>query len=227
AHERLQQRLPLLHHAQPRLHQALLPGERRLQPRAVRARDDGDLLQGAHPAGLRRAHGARHEQPVPRTPRRREDRTRPDLAADARTGGMMTEPQPEYVWAHPETRPRRGRAWLIVALAVVAVAIAAAVFLLFLQPGAPLAQPTPTSSASPSASPSTSPSAAASDGPTATASPEPTFISTPPPAPDPDLATFRERVSPVLADARRGFQIAAESDAQEAAETIGFLQDDA
>lgn len=139
----------------------------------------------------------------------------------------MTEPQPEYVWAHPETRPRRGRAWLIVALAVVAVAIAAAVFLLFLQPGAPLAQPTPTSSASPSASPSTSPSAAASDGPTATASPEPTFISTPPPAPDPDLATFRERVSPVLADARRGFQIAAESDAQEAAETIGFLQDDA
>lgn len=139
----------------------------------------------------------------------------------------MTEPQPEYVWAHPETGPRRGRAWLIVILAIAAVAIAVAVFWLFLRPGAPLAQPTPTSTASPSASPAVSPTASPSDGPAATGTPEPTAVSTPPPAPDPDLATFRDRVSPVLADARRGFQIAADSDAQEAAQTIGFLQDDA
>ena len=35
-HERLEQRVPVLHHAQPRPHQAVLPLARRLQPGAVR-----------------------------------------------------------------------------------------------------------------------------------------------------------------------------------------------
>ena len=60
----------------------------------------------------------------------------------------MSEQQPEYVWAYPEEKPKRGRTWLIVGLAVAAVVIAVLVFWLFLRPGAPLASATATPSAS-------------------------------------------------------------------------------
>ena len=44
---------------------------------------------------------------------------------------------------------------------------------------------------------------------------------------DPSVATFREKVAPVLGDAQTGLRFAAESDAQEAAQNVGFLQEDA
>lgn len=74
AHERVEQRLPLLHHAQSRLHQELLPRARRLQPGAVRSGDGDDLREGAHPTGVRGENGPRHQQPVPRPERRRQTR---------------------------------------------------------------------------------------------------------------------------------------------------------
>ncbi|MFD5225017.1 hypothetical protein ACFWHT_05270 [Microbacterium sp. NPDC058342] len=146
----------------------------------------------------------------------------------------MSEPQPEYVWAFPPEQPRRGRVWLIVVLAVVAVAIATGVFWLFLRPGAPLAaDPTPSISPSASSSPTAEPTPTAT--PTATSSPSPSPSATsvpstapvPPPPADPAIATFREKIAPILDDAATGLGIARDSDAQEAAQTIGFLQEDA
>jgi cytoskeletal protein RodZ len=149
---------------------------------------------------------------------------------------MMSEPQPEYVWAYPDEKPKRGRVWLIVGLSVLALAIAAAVFWLFIRPSLPGAveTPTPTPSASVSASPSSTPSATATATPTATPSPTasavpspgPTATAPPPPA-APDISDFRDKVTPVLSDAQRGLQIAGESDAAEAAQNVGFLQEDA
>ena len=82
-HERLEQRVPVLHHAQPRPHEELLPLARRVQPGAVRRRHGAHLRQGAHPPARRRAHRAGHEQPVPRHPRRSADRARCLVEADA------------------------------------------------------------------------------------------------------------------------------------------------
>ena len=64
----------------------------------------------------------------------------------------MSEPQPEYVWAFPPEKPKRGRVWLIAGLAVVAVAIVGVLLWAFLRPGAPVAGPTSSASASPAAS---------------------------------------------------------------------------
>lgn len=146
----------------------------------------------------------------------------------------MSDPQPEYVWAHSDDKPRRGRVWLIVVLAVVAVAIAAAVFFLFIRPSLPAAveTPVPTASASDSPSPSATPSATPTPTPTPTASPtavptaEPTAPAPPKPV-DPSIATFREKVAPVLSNAQQGLQYASESDPQQAAQDVGFLQEDA
>lgn len=144
----------------------------------------------------------------------------------------MTEPQPEYVWAFPpDERPNRRRLWLIVGLAVAAVAIAAALFFLFFRPGSPVAEPTPSPSSSPTSSPtatsSPTPTATASPTPAASASAEPTAAPEPPAPVDPDLETFRGKVGPILSDADRGLSIAAESDSVEAAQTIDLLVQDA
>lgn len=147
----------------------------------------------------------------------------------------MSDPQPEYVWAYSDDKPRRGRVWLIVLLSVLAVAIAVAVFLLFIRPSLPTAAetPSPTGSATVSPSPSATPTVTATPTltptPTTEPSSEPTAPAPPPPtAPsDPSIATFRDKVTPVLSDAQRGLQIAGESDPQEAAQNVGFLQEDA
>lgn len=145
---------------------------------------------------------------------------------------MMSEQQPEYVWAYPEEKPKRGRVWLIVGLAAAAVAIAVVVFWLFLRPGAPLADPastqTPTAGASPSGSPS------ASEGPTGTpdppvASPEPSMtpITTPPAPSDPSVDAFRGQVQGWLDDALTGLDIVSESSGQDATSVIDTLRADA
>lgn len=146
----------------------------------------------------------------------------------------MSEPQPEYVWAFPDEKPKRGRVWLIVALSVVAVVIAAAVFWLFIRPSFSGAAetPSPTMSASSSATPSPTPplTPTATPAPTPSASSRPTSAPTvpaPPPPAAPGITDFRQNVSPVLGDAQRGLQIAGESDPQEAAQNVGFLQEDA
>ncbi|BDZ38771.1 hypothetical protein ACFPJ2_00035 [Microbacterium suwonense] len=141
----------------------------------------------------------------------------------------MSEPQPEYVWAHSEDKPKRGRVWLIVVLAVVAVAIAAVVFWLFLRPGAPLAQPTPTSSATPSSSPPATATAAPTPTATVSSSPEasPTPIDTPPPAPDPSIEAFRGQVGGWLDDALTGLDIVSDSSGQDALSVIDNLRGDA
>lgn len=136
----------------------------------------------------------------------------------------MSDPQPEYVWAHQDDKPKRGRVWLIVVLVVVAVAIAAAAFWLFLRPGFPDAAETssPTPSMSVSASPSATPTASPTPSPTSVPSSEPTA---PPPA-EPDLTAFRDRVRPWLGDAITGLGFLSNSDAAEAESIIDSLQGD-
>jgi cytoskeletal protein RodZ len=140
---------------------------------------------------------------------------------------MMSEQQ--YLWAPTPDKPKRGRVWLIVALAVAAVAIVAVLLWAFLRPGSPAAEPASTTSASPSAStsPPTSASPSASASPTSDPTPTQTPITSPPPIPDPDLGAFREQVSGWLNDALTGLDIVSESSGQDARAVIGNLQDDA
>ncbi|MGN7976916.1 hypothetical protein ACTJJ4_05030 [Microbacterium sp. 22195] len=133
----------------------------------------------------------------------------------------MSEQQ--YLWAPTPDKPKRGRVWLIVLLAVVALLIVGGVLWAFLRPGAPVADPTSSTSASPSASASPTPSTSPTSEPTPTDPP----VTSPPPPPAPDLGAFRDSVSPVLADAQRGLQIVRESDPQEAVQNVGLLQEDA
>lgn len=138
----------------------------------------------------------------------------------------MSEQQPEYVWAYPDEKPKRGRTWLIVGLAVAAVVIAALVFWLFLRPGAPVTMPTPTVTAI--ASPSGSPSATTGASPSPSASPEtsePPAV-TPPPVPDPDMGTFRSQVQGWLDDAVTGLDIVSSSSGQDALPVIDALDAD-
>lgn len=138
----------------------------------------------------------------------------------------MSEHQQEHLWAPTPERRTRGRVWLIVGLIVAALLIVGAVLWLFLRPDAPDAGPAATSSPSASASPSESATPSAS--PSSDGQPSSPPVQTAPPAPkDPSIATFRDKVSPVLDDGHRGLQIAAESDPQQAAQNVGFLQDDA
>jgi len=143
----------------------------------------------------------------------------------------MSEPQPEYVWAYSDEKPKRGGVWLIVGLVVLAVAIAAAVFWLFIRPSLSGAVETPRPTTSASDSPVPSPTATSESTPTPTPSSvpsvEPTAPVSPPQPRDPSVATFRDKVSPVLGDAKRGLQIVGESDPQEASQNVGFLQEDA
>lgn len=145
----------------------------------------------------------------------------------------MSEQQPEYVWAYPDEKPKRGRTWLIVGLAVAAVVIAALVFWLFLRPGAPLASATAAPSATPSASVSPSASASAAESATPSAAPseapEPSMtpVTTPPPPVDPSMDAFRGQVGGWLDDALTGLDIVADSEGQETVVVIDTLRADA
>lgn len=150
----------------------------------------------------------------------------------------MSDPQPEYVWDFPPERRRGGRAWLIGALVVLAVAIAVGVFLLAARPWE-VPAPTPTSSARPTVSPS--PSSTTSATPTLPPTPTPTptapiptatapapipTASSPAPA-DPALAVFRGKVQPLLDDAGTGLTYASDSSAQEGVQIVDQLRGDA
>lgn len=136
----------------------------------------------------------------------------------------MSEQQ--YLWAPTPDKPKRGRVWLIVVLSVVALLIVGGILWLFLRPGGPDADPAATTSPSASASPSESATPSAS--PSASAQPSSPPVQTAPPAPkDPSIATFRDKVAPVLSDAHRGLQYAADEAPQQAAQDVGLLQDDA
>ncbi|WP_417554200.1 hypothetical protein [Microbacterium sp.] len=145
----------------------------------------------------------------------------------------MSEQQ--YLWAPTPDKPKRGRVWLLVALVVVALLIVGGVLWLFLRPGTPDAAPaattTPTLSASPSPSPTPTttptPTVTPPAPPTPSAAPSQPVQTAPPVVKDPSIAVFRDKVAPVLSDAHRGLQIAAQSDPQQAAQNVGFLQDDA
>lgn len=145
----------------------------------------------------------------------------------------MTEPQPEYVWAYSDEKPRRGRVWLIIGLSVAAIAIAAAVFGLFFRPGAPGAEPsaTPSSSATASATPTATatvtPTPTPSSSPTPTSSPEPEPTQAPPAPSDPGVAVFREKVTPTLDAAATGLGYARDESSEAAMQDIMLLQDDA
>lgn len=149
----------------------------------------------------------------------------------------MSEQQPEYVWAYPEEKPKRGRMWLIVGLSIAAVAIAVLVFWLFLRPGAPLSNATPTAGATSSASPSpssttsgsasASPSVEPSTAPSAEPEPSMTPVDTPPPAVDPSVKQFRGQVEGWLDDALTGLDIVSESNGQDALSVIDTLRADA
>lgn len=146
---------------------------------------------------------------------------------------MSDEKQPEYVWAFPPERERKaGKVWLIIGLAVLAVAIAAALFWLFFRPGdgtaahpttSPTASVSPTASATPDATSSPAPTPTPSPTPSTTVSAEPT-----PPAPTaPDLAAFRDRVIPVLQSAATGLGYARDEGGMTAMHDIILLQEDA
>lgn len=132
----------------------------------------------------------------------------------------MTDPQPDVRWAPIPPKPNnRGRIWLIVGLSVLAVAIVAAL-LFFLIPRGETTVPDATASPSPSASAT---EIAVSPSPSETTEPtEPTEPSepTPPPPVDPDIATFRDQVSPRLDDANTGLGFVADAGSQEEAASI-------
>jgi len=143
----------------------------------------------------------------------------------------MADPQPEYVWAFPPEKSKAGRLWAIILLALVAIAIAAGVFLMFLRPWerpAPTPTDTATASATPSARPSDSPSPTPSDTPSATPTPTatPTANPTQPPVADPDLAVFRDRVQPRLDDAATGLSYARDADSAEGTQLVDQLRID-
>jgi hypothetical protein len=119
------------------------------------------------------------------------------------------------------------------------VMIAGVVLFLLLPPATPTPAPTesrtPSASASPSPTatrtptatptPTTTPSASPTATPTQTPI-EPTAPVTSPPPPNPDLAVFRDRVRPVLADANTGLRMLADMSGPDAAQVVAQLQQD-
>lgn len=137
----------------------------------------------------------------------------------------MDEQQPELRWAPLDPAPKRtGRIWLIVGVAVAALAIVGAL-LFFLLPRGGAPEPEESASPSPSASPTESPSATPS--PSATAEPTQPPIVTPPPVADPTVEVFRGKVSGWLNDALRGLDIVAGAPGQDALPVVDTLQQDA
>ncbi|WP_309128030.1 hypothetical protein [Microbacterium sp.] len=150
---------------------------------------------------------------------------------------MSSDQQPDYVWDFGRQRKQRrpARAWLIVALTVLAIAIAAVLFWVLFRPGASTAERTATPSASsvgtmsPSAtpSPSVTPTLAPTPTPTPTTSAAPTIRPTPPRPTDPDLASFRDEVGPVLDAAATGLRYAREEGGMAAMQDVMLVQQDA
>lgn len=141
----------------------------------------------------------------------------------------MSEPQQEYLWAPTPDKPRRGRVWLIVGLAVAAVAIAAALFWMFLPRTGPSADPTGTPGPTVSPSPTDSPTGTPSPTATAPATPDPTPTApevTPPAPPDPSVAAFREKVGPVLDDADTGLRMLGSMSGVDAIQVVDQLHQD-
>ncbi|MFE6995294.1 hypothetical protein ACFVAE_05000 [Microbacterium sp. NPDC057659] len=143
----------------------------------------------------------------------------------------MTQQEPEYVWSFPPEQKRHpGRVWLIIGLSFAAVAVAVALFLLFLPRSAPVAQPTdtpspttsPTSTETPTATPTPTPTPTSTTAPTPSAPP----ATSPPPA-DPSLAVFRDKVRPVLTDADTGLRMLGSMNGQDAVQVVDQLRQDA
>lgn len=147
---------------------------------------------------------------------------------------MSGERQPEYIWDFGRRRRHPGRVWLIVGLTAAAIAIAAALFMMFGLPhmtGGSLSRPVPTSSEVPSAAPAVTPSATPTQ--TSPATPPPTHTPEPAPAPpspapaDPGLADFRNKVAPVLEAAKTGLAYAREEGGMAAMQDVMLVQQDA
>lgn len=133
----------------------------------------------------------------------------------------MSEQQPDVRWAPIPPKPKnRGRVWLIVGLAFVAVAIVAVLLFLLFPRGTE--EPVPTPSLTVSSEPTRSPT------PTASPSAEPTGPDeTPPSAPDPTVETFRAQVAPWLDDAITGLDIVSGAGGPDALAVLDTLQSDA
>ncbi|MFS0852496.1 hypothetical protein [Microbacterium sp. 179-I 3D4 NHS] len=142
---------------------------------------------------------------------------------------MAESPQPDIRWAPLESKPKnRRRLWLIVGLAIAALAIVGALLFFLLPRGD---APTPDASASPS--PSSSPTGSATPDPSASpeASPDPDSseppANTPPVPADPTIETFRSQVSGWITDAPRGLDIIAGSSGQDGLAVLDTLEQDA
>lgn len=134
----------------------------------------------------------------------------------------MTEPQ----WVFPEKRqPRAGRAFLIVLLTILALAIVAALVYFFVLQGPgtdPSPSPTDTTSAEPSDTPSPEPSESPSETPTTTPTQEPTTEPL-----SAEVIAFGESVAPWLDDAQTGLGFLASASGAEAGDIVTTLREDA
>jgi len=142
----------------------------------------------------------------------------------------MSEQQPELQWAPIPPKPsNRGRIWLIIGL-IVAFLLVVGVLLFFLVPRMAAPSPDPTGSSSPSATPSASstPSPTPTSTPTSVPEPSPSQVPSPPPPTDPDVAGFRDQMSPLLDDAQTGLGFVADAgSADEVTSIVEQLQIDA
>lgn len=128
---------------------------------------------------------------------------------------MSDDQQPEAVWVFPEKKRNTGRIWLIVVLAIAAVAIVSALVWFFLLPDDEEPGPTP--------APTTSETSSTAPSPDETPIVDPSE----PPVPDPDLATFTTTVQPRLDDAVRGLDLVTQLDGDGAVQIVDSLQIDA
>lgn len=133
----------------------------------------------------------------------------------------MSEQQ--YLWAPTPDKPKRGRVWLIVMLAVLALVIVGVLLWTFLRPATPAAEPTPSTSSTPAASASPTPTASPTSEPLPTQAP----VTSPPPPQAPDLGAFRDQVGGWLDDALTGLDIVSRASGQDAVDVISTLQEDA
>ncbi|WP_218681982.1 hypothetical protein [Microbacterium sp. BF1] len=144
----------------------------------------------------------------------------------------MSEQQPDLQWAPIPPKPsNRGRIWLIIGL-IVAFVVIVGVLVFFLIPrgAAPTPDPSATATSTPSATPSSTSTPTPTSTPTAPSTPDPTpsTVPSPPPPADPDVAGFRDQMSPLLDDAETGLGFVADaSSSDEVRSIVEQLQIDA
>jgi hypothetical protein len=140
---------------------------------------------------------------------------------------VTDEQQPELRWAPLPPKPsNRGRVWLIVGLAVAALAILG-VLLFFLVPRGEVA-PDPTPSPSPSSTATPTPTPTPTATPTATAEPsEPPVQTEAPPVVDPSVDTFRDQISVWLGAAAPGLDRMSGLTGEDALSVVQTLEEDA